>query len=75
MALVRACIPATDARLMGRWKSWTMLQYLHKSALDTSTYASRMLTGGNFVIPKHQFLPADALSILGPILDDPTQGL
>jgi len=47
---------------MGRWKSWAMLRYLHRSATPTHTYASQMLTHGNYVIPAHAKLPADLLA-------------
>ena len=57
MALLRANIDATTIRLMGRWKLWCMLQYLHRSAMDTTTFASRMIIGGNYTISKHASLP------------------
>ena len=69
MALIRANVDPLHARLMGRWKSWAMLEYLHSSSLDTSDYARRMLTGGNFVIPSHQKLPADVLPLAQPFLE------
>jgi hypothetical protein len=66
MALLRADVDPMVVQLMGRWKSDVMIQYLHRSALDTSDLSSRMLTGGNFVIPQHQQLPADVALLLGP---------
>jgi len=41
-----------------------MLQYLHRSAADTSTFAELMLTGGNFTISMHAVLPTDVLPLL-----------
>ena len=67
MALLRADVDPLVVRLMGRWKSDVMIQYLHRSALDTSDLSARMLTGGNFVIPQHQHLPADVAPLLGPL--------
>ena len=69
MALIRAGIDPLHARLMGRWKSWAMLEYLHNSSIDTSDYAARMLTGGDFVIPSHQKLPADVLTLAQAYLE------
>ena len=69
MALIRANVDPLHARLMGRWKSWAMLEYLHSSSIDASDCASRMLMGGNFVIPSHQKLPADVLPIAQPFLE------
>lgn len=66
MALLRARVDPTIIRMRGRWKSWTMIQYLHRSAMDTSSFATRMLEGGNFVISKHATLPDDISSILDP---------
>ncbi len=69
MALIRANIDSSQVRLMGRWKSWAMLEYLCQQAVDTSQYASRMLSAGDFVIPAHQLLPADVLSQAQPYLE------
>jgi hypothetical protein len=66
MALLRADVDPTIVQLMGRWKSDVMLRYLHRSTLDTSDLSARMLTGGNFVIPQHQPLPADVAHLPGP---------
>jgi hypothetical protein len=66
MALLRADVDPLVIRLMGRWKSDVMIRYLHRSTLDTSDLSSRMLSGGNFVIPQHQQLPADVAPLLGP---------
>jgi hypothetical protein len=39
MALVHAGIDPYLIRLYGRWKSWAMLEYLRRSATDTSDFA------------------------------------
>jgi hypothetical protein len=67
-ALLRSGFSPLDARLMGRWKSWAMIEYLHNSVLDTSAYASKMLAHGDFVIPPHQKLPSDVLAMVQPFL-------
>ena len=59
MALLRAGVDPVEARLMGRWRSWAMLEYLHTCAFDSTTFASRMLQGGTFVLEKHATLPSD----------------
>ena len=69
MALIRAGVDPLHARLMGRWKSWAMLEYLHASSIDTSDFAGRMLQGGHFVIPTHQQLPSDVLQLAQPYLE------
>lgn len=69
MALLRAGIDPTIARLMGRWKSWAMLEYLRTSAVDTSSFAGKMLTYGAFKLPQHQKLPLDILPLVRPYLD------
>jgi hypothetical protein len=66
MALLRANVDPTVVQIMGRWKSDAMIRYLHRSTLDTSDLSARMLTGGNFVIPQHQQLPANVAPALGP---------
>ena len=66
MALLRADVDPMVVRLMGRWKSDAMIRYLHRSALDTSDLSARMLTGGDFVLPQHQPLPADRVPLRGP---------
>ena len=50
MALLRAQVDPTIVRMLGRWKSWTMIRYLHRNALNTDNLASKMLQGGSFVI-------------------------
>jgi len=59
MALLRAKVDDSTIRMMGRWKSWAMLRYLHRSATDTTTFARRMIPGGTFTIARHATLPAD----------------
>jgi hypothetical protein len=63
MALLRAKIDPTEIKIMGRWKSDAMMIYLHRSALDTVTFASKMLVGGRFTIARHREypLPADVI--------------
>ena len=64
MALIRANVDPFLVRMMGRWKSWTMIRYLHRSALDTADLSSKMLLGGTFVIQKQHKLPVDAAQLL-----------
>ena len=45
-----------------------MIEYLHNSVMDTSSYASKMLVHGEFVIPPHQKLPSDVLAMVQPFL-------
>lgn len=67
MALLRAGVPSTEARMFGRWKSWAMIHYLHRSQTTTSAYASKMVAGGHFTIARHQHLPDDILSRLSKL--------
>ena len=64
MALLRSGIDDTLIRLQGRWKSWAMLEYLHRSATDTSEYAQLMVQGGTYVISRHETIPSDVAAIL-----------
>ena len=64
MALLRAGIPDSVIRLVGRWRSWAMLEYLHLKAAPTHHLAPQMLTGGRFTITSHSTLPADALLLI-----------
>ena len=70
MALLRAGVDPPNARLAGRWKSWAMLEHLHADGLDTSSHATKMLEGGDFVLPPHQNVPQDTLSLLQPHLEE-----
>jgi len=65
MALLRAGVADSSIRLLGRWKSWAMLEYLHKSASDTTGYASRMLACGSYTLNIHKST-ADAVTDLLP---------
>ena len=64
MALLRANVDPVLIRLQGRWKSWTMIRYLHRSATDTSGFATKMLSGGTYVISAHATLPDDVPSLV-----------
>ena len=76
MALLRAGVDSTETRLMGRWRSWAMIEYLHRCAFDTTTFATRMLDGGTYVLQRHAYLPEDVAQRLQRHLgsvDDPSQ--
>ncbi len=62
MSLLRAKIDPLHIRLLGRWKSWTMIRYLHRSATDTVGFAAAMLVGGHFTISTHDKLHCRAIS-------------
>ena len=64
MALLRAGIDPVAIRLQGRWKSWAMMEYLHKDAIDTTTFAQSMLANGSYSIAAHAALPQDTLEWL-----------
>ena len=70
VALIRAGVDPLQARLMGRWRSWAMLEYLQQSSIDTTPFAQQMLDSGSYVIPRHQTLPTDVLDQARPYLDD-----
>ena len=76
MALLRAGIDPVDIRLQGRWESWAMLEYLHKDAVDTTSFANAMLMNGSYTIASHASLPQDTLDWLSklshPIKTHPT---
>jgi len=59
MALLRAKVDNSTIRMMGQWKSWATLQYLHQSATNTMSYAKCMIAGGTYVIKHHATFPAD----------------
>lgn len=69
MSMIRAGIDPLEARLMGRWKSWAMLEYLRQSSLETQAYAQQMLAAGAFTIPQHQTLPQDVHARVQPYID------
>jgi hypothetical protein len=64
MALLRARVDPTVIQMVGRWKSWTMIRYLHKSATVTTDLAARMMIGGNFSLTNHATHPPDAITLL-----------
>jgi len=68
MALLRAGIDSTTMRMLGRWKSWSMMEYLHRTALSTDGFAAQMLQHGRFKITTHEFLPDDVLPLVAPVL-------
>ena len=68
MALLRAKIDPATMRMVGRWQSWAMLEYLHRTALNTDDFAERMLTHGRFRITTHEFLPDDVLPLVASML-------
>jgi len=64
MALLHAKVDDSMIQMMGHWKSWAMLQYLHRSATETTSFAQRMITGGTYIIECHALLPADVITSL-----------
>jgi hypothetical protein len=64
MALLRSNVDPVPIRLQGRWKSWTMIWYLHCSATDTSDFATKMISGGTYVISEHATLPNNVPSLI-----------
>lgn len=71
MALFRANVDPENIQLVGRWRSWAMREYLHRSATDTSSYAQKMLNFGNFTIQRlaPYPLPQDALAVIQPYVE------
>jgi len=59
MALLWAKVDDSTIHMMGLWKSWAMLQYLHHSATDTMAFAQHMIAGGTYILERHATLPAD----------------
>ena len=72
MALLRAGIDPVNIRLQGRWKSWAMMEYLHKDAVDTTPFAQAMLHNGVYSIAKHASLPQDTLDWLETVSSSST---
>ena len=64
MALLRAKIDPVEIKMVGRWRSWAMLRYLHQQGLDTLPFANQMLQMGHFQISSHSPLPSDVASII-----------
>ena len=54
--------------MVGRWKSWAMMRYLHRTATSASDFAARMLASGNFAITTHPAPPADTATVVAPLL-------
>ena len=70
VALIRAGVDPLIAQLMGRWRSWAMIEYLQTRSLDTKGLAQRMVDSGSYVIPHHQFLPQDVYDLARPYILD-----
>jgi hypothetical protein len=64
MAFPRSNVDPVLIRLQGRWKSWTMIRYLHHSATNTSDFTTKMISGGTYVISEHATLPNDVPSLI-----------
>jgi hypothetical protein len=64
MALLRARVDPVLIRLLGRWKSWTMLRYLHRSATETTHFAQQMLDNSTYVLSEHATLPDDVIALI-----------
>ena len=47
-----------------------MMCYLHQTATSTRDLAAQMLASGNFTITTHPTLPADAVTLVAPLLVD-----
>ena len=57
-ALLCSNVDTDIIRLLGRWRSDEMLRYLHLQAAPLmSTFARRMLQGGNFTLVPNQLVP------------------
>ena len=54
--------------MVGRWKSWAMTRYFHQTATSARDLAAQMLISGNFTITTHPTLPADAATVVSPLL-------
>ena len=70
MALLQAGVNPLVIRMVGRWKSWAMMRYLHQTAKSASDFAARMLASGNFTITTHPALPADTATVVAPLLTE-----
>ena len=68
MALLQAGVDPLVIWMVGRWKSWAMTCYLHQTATSASDFAARMLASGIFTITTHPTLPADAATLVTPLL-------
>ena len=67
MALLCTNVDPVIIRMIGHWKSWAMIQYLHRTATSTSHLALRMLEGGHYIIQAHAFIPDDAATLVAPL--------
>ena len=70
MALLRAGVDPLVIRMVGRWKSWAMTHYLHRTATSTNDFAAQMLASGHFAITTHPALPANTATIVAPLLTE-----
>ena len=70
MALLQAGVDPLVIRMVGRWKSWAMMRYLHRTATSTTDLAAQMLASGNFAITTHPAPPTDAATLVAPLLVD-----
>ena len=70
VALIRAGVDPLLAKMVGRWRSWAMVEYLQAASISTAPYAEQMLRAGSYTIPTHQTLPSDVLSLVGPYIED-----
>ena len=67
MALLRANVDPIIIHMIGNWKSWVMIQYLHCTATSTSHLALHMLEGGHYTIQEHAFILDDAATLVVPL--------
>ena len=70
VALIRAGVDPLLAKMVGRWRSWAMVEYLQAASISTTPYAEQMLRAGSYTIPTPQTLPSDVLSLVGPYMED-----
>jgi hypothetical protein len=68
MALLCAQVDENIIKLVGRWRSDQMLRYLHLQAYpQMHTFATRMVSGGNFRLLHHQHIPTTAVPLLAQV--------
>ena len=70
VALIRAGVDPLLAKMVGRWRSWAMIEHLQAASISTTPCAEQMLRSGTYTIPTHQTLPTDVLSLVGPYIED-----
>jgi len=68
MALFRSNLDDTRMHQFGRWRSWAMNIYLHRTATDTSQYAAQMLANGSFTLTRHNPLPVEVAPEINGLL-------